>query len=350
MSQKTIELVSAGYFSTIQDRGRHRFRRYGMPACGAADVRSHDFANAILGNSPDAATIECTLNGPTIRFAQRTWFAITGRDPEIHLDGVCVKPWQAHLSERGATLSVRVKTGLRCYIAFEGGIGVPLLMGSRSTYCAASTGGHEGRALKPKDRLVLNPGVAPPGSLACDTSVPVPNQWNPPNYCCERALRVVLGPQHDLFCEEAIETLLSSEYKVTNHSDRMGVRLDGALLKHKSGADIVSDGTLPGAIQVPGHGLPIVLLADCQTTGGYTKIACVISADLPLLAQKAPGESVRFCKVSTDEAIEAARQQAEEVAVFRKMLLEQAKTRAARARHYSVTLHGNVYSVTVEPH
>lgn len=350
MNNRTVRVLEPGFFTTVQDRGRLGYRRFGMPSSGAMDMRALDYSNVLLGNEPGSAGLEATLLGPVLEFLEDTWFSVTGDDCEPTLDGKRVPSWHACLGRKGSVLRTGSSgRGARLYIAFGGGVDTPLVMGSRSTYVAARTGGYLGRALRAGDCLPLGEQRLPPGAIKGDLVVPLPEAWQPPSYADLLPLRVVLGPQADRFTSEAICALSSSEYIVTNDSDRMGYRLSGETLKHTSGADIVSDGTVVGSIQVPGHGQPIVLMADCQTTGGYTKIGCVISTDLPLLAQTLPGRAVRFRAVTVDEAISARRQYALNLHSLQAALANQSITRAQNAKHYILTVSGKAHKITVEP-
>jgi antagonist of KipI len=231
--------------------------------------------------------------------------AVTGADLGARLDGRSVARWESVLVEPGATLTFAgPQDGIRGYLALAGGVDVPTVLGSRSTYTRSKLGGIEGRALAAGDavgvrgaRPVLLGGALHLGEAAR------------PVYGHAHTLRVVLGPQDDRFTPDGIRTFLSSSYSVSPQSDRMGYRLAGPVIQHLRGADIVSDGTPFGAVQVAGDGVPIVLLADRGTAGGYTKIATVIGPDIPRLAQAAPGDTVTFEAVSLAEAYEAVRRQ-----------------------------------------
>ena len=238
--------------------------------------------------------------GPQLKFETDEVIAVTGGDLSPTLDGQPVPSYAALAVKAGQTLRFGApKAGCRAYIAFAGGLDIPLVMGSRSTYMKAAIGGFEGRKLQKGDALGLRAPVAGYANLHQRAIAPefVPR----PVY----TLRVVLGPQDDAFTPEGVATFLSSEYTVTNEFDRMGCRMDGPAIQHKNGGDIISDGIAFGAIQVPGSGKPILMGADRQTTGGYTKIATVISADFRLLAQLKAGDKVRFEAVSVQAAQQA---------------------------------------------
>ena len=283
----------------MQDRGRYGFQRYGVPASGALDAYALRAANLLAGNDDGDAGLEMTVLGPRVRFGAATWFAIAGADLAPMLDGEPVPNWQRVKASAGSVLSFQgARDGMRSYLAVAGGIDVPKLMGSRSTYVKGGFGGLGGRPLRAGDELET---LGAPLEDDFD-EVARPDSFVPPIYGHDHRVRVVLGPQSEAFTQQGVETLLGSEYTVSVQSDRMGYRLDGPAIEHVSGPDIVSDGTSLGAVQVPGNGLPIVLLADRGTTGGYAKIATVVSVDIGRMAQAMPGDAITFEAVSVEEA------------------------------------------------
>jgi antagonist of KipI len=256
-------------------------------------------ANLLVGNPPDAAGLEITFAGPTIRFHRDSLIAVTGADLSPTVDGTEVPGWTAYAVPAGAVLKFgRRRTGLRAYLGVVGGIDVPPVLGSRSTYLRGGFGGYDGRALKNGDRLELGPAPADVRRLAGRS---LPPERRPP-LSAEPTVRVLLGPHDDRFLPEGVETLLAAAYVVAPDSDRMGYRLAGPPLARREPADLVSGGMPLGGVQVPGDGQPIILLSDHQATGGYPLIATVIQADLSLVAQLAPGASLRFRAVSLDDA------------------------------------------------
>ena len=303
-STPTLQIIQPGMLTTVQDKGRFGYQHFGMPVAGAMDAFALRAANLLVGNPDSAAGLEATVLGPQIRFLTETRIAITGADVAPLLDDKPIPMWQSVSAPQGAALTFRrPQDGMRAYLAVAGGIDAPLVMGSRSTYIKAAIGGLDGRPLKAGD--TLSAFQAPPAST--------PTRHMPPDaipaYGGEQTLRVILGPQHSAFTRHGIDTFLNSTYTVSIYSDRMGYRLDGPAIEHKDGADVISDGTSMGAVQVPGDGKPIVLLADRGTTGGYTKIAAVISADLSKIAQAMPGSALKFSAVSIAEAHQALRRQ-----------------------------------------
>jgi antagonist of KipI len=293
----SIIIQSAGMLTTVQDQGRFGYQRYGMPVSGAMDIFSYKLANLLVGNNAQEACLETTITGPEILFTDKGAVAICGADMEPLKNGMPVSMNKTIEIKSGDRLSFRgLKSGCRCYIAFAGGINVPTVMGSRSTYLRAKIGGPGGRALKAGDELPL--GVSEKRIRILE----IPGKLLLP-YKSSQTVRICPGPEINRFGPEGIQQLLTSEYVVTDRSDRMGYRLAGNLIKHKSlTADIISAGISAGTIQIPGDGQPVILMADRQTTGGYSRIANVISADLTLVAQMIPGNHIRFSEISIEEA------------------------------------------------
>lgn len=305
MTVATFEILDPGLLTTVQDRGRYGYQRYGVPVSGAMDQFALRMANLMAGNGQNAAALEATVQGPKIEFHTSTWIAVTGADISPEVDGQPVQMWESLEIEEGSVLEFGdLRDGMRAYIAIRGGIDVPVVMGSRSTYLKGSFGGLEGRALKAGD--ILSTLSADP-----DTALPkrLPKNYTAPVYGGIHRLRVVMGPQDHAFDPNALSKFLTARYRVHPDSDRMGYMLDGSKIEHRESADIVSDGNPNGAVQIHGDGIPRILLADRGTTGGYTKIATVISVDLSGLAQALPGQSVSFRQVTVEEAQEALREQ-----------------------------------------
>ena len=293
-----IEVLDAGLLTTVQDLGRFGCQQYGVPVSGAMDVWALRAANRLVGNDEGAAALESTLAGPVLRFDGPGVIAVTGGDLGARLDGRPMPGWQSVVVPAGVELKFSgARDGMRAYLGVAGGIDVPLVLGSRSTLTRSSLGGHMGRALAAGDRVPVGGRANPLPSAG----LRMPREAVPV-YGHSHILRVVMGPQEDAFTDEGIECFLSETYTLASQSDRVGCRLTGPRIGHRRGADIVSDGTAFGSVQVSGDGMPIVLMADRGTTGGYTKIATVASADLSRLAQAAPGDRVRFVRVGVDEA------------------------------------------------
>ena len=284
-----IIVGKSGWLTTVQDLGRYGYQQYGVPVAGAMDSFSAIVANRLAGNPDNAALLELTLKGPELRFEQDSVIAITGADLSPTINGSSVPLWESIAIQRGSRLSFgKPQSGSRAYLAIAGGIEVPLVLGSRSTHCASETGGFAGRGLKSGD--VLCSGKPGPfiGRLI---GTRLPNQLLP-RYGQSATLRIIPGPQQHFFSERSLSALTAATYTVSPQSDRMGYRLTGQKIARKGSTQFISDGTAMGALQVPPDGQPILLMADRQTTGGYPKIAVVITADLPLAAQLTPGDTI----------------------------------------------------------
>jgi biotin-dependent carboxylase-like uncharacterized protein len=307
---KTLDVLDGGFLTTVQDLGRYGYQRFGVPTSGALDRWSLRAANRLVGNADGAAGLELTLAGPRLAFLVPATIALTGADLGARLDGLPVPRWESVTVRAGAALTFTgPQEGVRAYLAVAGGLDVPVVLGSRSTYVRSKLGGYQGRPLKAGD--ILCAGAEHPVLQGGRRVLPPDAR---PTYGGDHRVRVILGPQDDRFTEAGIRVFLSSRYTVTAHSDRMGSRLTGPVIEHTRGPDLVSDGTPAGAVQVAGDGVPIVLLADRGTAGGYTKIATVISADLPEFAQAAPGDTVRFEAVPVTSAHALLREAEERLA------------------------------------
>jgi biotin-dependent carboxylase-like uncharacterized protein len=308
-----------GIFTTVQDLGRRGWQMQGVPVAGAMDGAALRMGNILVGNGEtpgvrEAAGLEITVAGPRIQVLEgEGCFAVTGGEVGITKNGVPAAPWMAHRLAFGDVIAFSGRA--RAYFCVSGGIDVPIVMGSRSTYTRGKFGGHQGRALRAGDVLVTG---TPSALWAECEGLECPPHLRPIRDL-SAVLRAIPGPQDDFFTEEGLTAFYSSEYVVTNSADRMGYRLEGPTIAHREGADIVSDAVSPGSVQVPGHGQPIAMLADCQTTGGYTKIATICAADIGNLAQRLPGQGVRFEKITLDEAVTLLRQEAGLFAQMRRL-------------------------------
>lgn len=300
-----LEVLDPGLLTTVQDAGRRGWARYGVPPSGSLDEVAFAAANVLVGNPPDAAALEITFTGPTLRVGRECLIAVCGADFELWVGALPVPMWHAVYVRAGRLITFGARqSGARAYLAVSGGIVLPPFLGSQATYLPGGFGGLDGRALRAGDRLPLG---AAPTPNPVQSAGRVWSMDRRPPYTPQPTLRVVLGPQDDYFTAEGIATFLSSAYQLTPEADRMGARLHGPPIAHCGPTGIVSDGVVAGSVQVPPDGQPIVMLADHQTTGGYPKIATVIRADLPLLAQCLPGDSaascvVRFAAVTLAEA------------------------------------------------
>jgi biotin-dependent carboxylase-like uncharacterized protein len=292
-----IRVVDAGPLPliTVQDLGRTGQLRYGIPPSGPMDRDAFVLANRLAGNPDGAAGLECALVGPRFETDAPCAIAVTGAEMVVTVNGEPRPRWSTiHLRAGDQVRIAPAKAGVRGYVAFSGGIDVPVVLGSRATYVRGRLGGLEGRALRKGDTLRLFDAPRPPGRRVVDPPPPDPSP--------EVTVRVVLGPEDERFTDEGIKTFLSSAYEMQQQSDRMGARFKGPRIAHARGHDIVSNGIALGSVQVPGDGQPIVLLVDRQSAGGYTKIATVCSFEIGRLAQVKPGRHVRFEAVSVAEA------------------------------------------------
>lgn len=332
------KVLNKGLLSLIQGGPRIGFQQYGVPVSGAMDDYSLRVANMLVGNDEYEACIESLIIGPTIEFDQRSIIAITGADLGPMLNGISIDMYRSYIVSRGDILSFSgVKNGCRAYIAFGGGIDVPIIMGSKSTYFKGNLGGYKGRELRDDDYIKL---------LKFDGNI---NSILPKKYVKEYdkeiILRAIRGPQDNMFDSKNIKTFYNSVYNITNECDRMGYRLSGNKINHLDGADIVSDGIAFGAIQIPGHGNPIIMMSDRQTVGGYTKIANVISVDLCKLAQGKPGDKVRFKEVDIYEAHRILKRYEDEIAEIKENIK---RFEVISKRFYSINLNGVDYITICE--
>lgn len=306
-----LKVVAGGIQSTLQDLGRPGFRALGVPAGGAMDRFALQAANLLLGNPPGAACIEVLLGGLVLEATADCWIAVCGADLGAYSDGQSLDAWTTVRLQSGATLAFRGRrNGARAYIAIAGGFMVEPVLGSSSTYLPGGWGGHAGRALRSGDRL----------EAADHPRTQQISRWLPPErrpaYSAFPTLRCVAGPHQDAFDAAVFATFWDGAYTVSPASDRMGYRLGGPRIVPEAGGSLPSLGVLPGCVQVPPHGQPILLMADAQTTGGYPVIATVVSADLAVAAQLLPGDRVRFRRVSAVSAHAAARSNAANLAAI----------------------------------
>jgi antagonist of KipI len=294
-----MTVLRPGMLTTVQDLGRWGRQHLGVPVAGPMDWYSHRLANAIVGNPADAAALEITLLGPELSSDAETVCAITGAEFDVTAGGRPVRPSEPFVLGAGERLRfVERVAGSRATLAVAGGFTVPEVLGSRSTSLTSRLGPFGGRALRTGD--VLPFGRAGQASIRHrGRPILLPRGG--------ARVRVMLGPHEDRFTEHATQELARGRYVVTPDSNRMGYRLDGPRLDHAQPHDMLSDATPVGSVQVPGSGAPILLMADRQTTGGYPRIATVITADLPLAGQLAPGDWIEFEACSRSVAIEALR-------------------------------------------
>jgi antagonist of KipI len=311
---KTFEVVAPGPLTTVQDSGRFGYGRYGVPPSGALDTFSLRMANLLVGNPEDEACLEITLFGLKVKILTDVAIAVAGADLQAYCNDKSLNVCTSYKLKKGSVLSFRgIRGGCRSYLAVGGGLYLPEVMGSRSTNLSSRFGGLKGRSLQKGDILFT---ISPHLHFNTEGKT-FPQTWSP-LYSNEWSLRVIFGPQDDQFTQKGKKTFISSPYHVSPHSDRTGIRLTGPIIERSPGVDesIISEGVIPGTIQVPGDAQPIIILTEI-VTGGYRKIATVISADLPLAGQIKPGDTVRFEQVSLDMAYEALQEMEERIKKFR---------------------------------
>ncbi|HVC61935.1 MAG TPA: biotin-dependent carboxyltransferase family protein [Acetobacteraceae bacterium] len=289
-----LRAVAPGPYVTIQDAGRRGWRRFGVAVSGAMDLPALATANALVGNDPDTAALEFAHAGGIWDVAADSCrIAVTGGGFAVSADGVALAPWHSHTLRRGQRLSLGgASDAVWGYLAVARGFDVTPQLGSCATHLRSGLGGIDGCRVAAGDVLPLHAMRAPAGP---ECRVAAPRRASGP-------MRVVLGPQDDFFAPETIAAFLATPWRISHRGDRMGSWLEGPLLTHAHGYNLLSDGLVPGCIQVPGTGQPVVLLMDCQTIGGFPKLATIVTADLPRFAQCRPGSLVSFAAIGIEAA------------------------------------------------
>ena len=335
-----ILFKSGGALTTIQDLGRVGYQQIGMPVAGVMDSYSSRIANILVGNDENAPLIEITLLGPEIEVRGDCFIAVTGADMNASINGVKIAFWKAYKIKSGDIIKLggAVK-GLRSYLAFSGGVAGDIVMESSSTYLKGGIGGFGGRGIKTGDAVKLGEGN--------NETVNELNNSFIPEYEDEIIIRAVQGPHEDKFSEKGIDSFFSQDYAIGARSDRMGIFLEGEALDFSGeSADILSSAILMGSIQVANDGMPIILMADRQTTGGYAQIATVITPDLYKLAQAKPGTKINFQKVTVAEAMQLYKEYEEKF-----VMAKQLKAQAGRLGSFSfknININGAKYSAIIE--
>lgn len=289
-------ILTSGAYTTVQDKGRYGYQQMGVPVSGALDAFAFYAANMLVGNPDNAAALEITIMGPCLEILTDAHIAVTGAEMGMTLNDQPVQGWKSIRVKPGDILNIRqVKSGCRAYLAVSGGIDVPQVMGSRSTYAGGKLGGYKGRPLQEGDMIQCGE-TKPLTKLRQFPSDMIPQ------YPLEIVIRAIPGPQNDFF-HEGLDTIFQSDYMISAKADRMGYRLQGPKIKLREGMpkSIISEPTMPGGVQIPADEQPIILLVE-QTVGGYTKIVTVISTDLPKVAQATPGDTIRFEKITLEKA------------------------------------------------
>ena len=308
-----LEVITPGLMTSVQDRGRFGFQALGISVSGALDPDGFDLANALAGNEAGTGALEIRMLGPTLEVtAESVTVALAGTGAGIEVmspEREVISACRSVTFRKGQVFRIgAIGDSAVCYLAVDGGFDLPDVYGSQSTCMSAGFGGFHGRILEKGDCLPLRKAAA--------ESVSQRILRRPPEPDSSPVIRVIAGPQDDYFSAAGIETFFGTGYTVSQAVNRMGMRLEGAAVAHEKGFNIASDGIVRGAIQVPGNGLPIILMADCQTTGGYPKIATVISTDMPKLGRMMPGADIRFEAVSVEEAEAVAREHHERKAAL----------------------------------
>ena len=304
---KLFSVEKPGLYTTYQDLGRTGYMKFGVPTSGALDRFALEVGNILVGNERGATGLEVTMQGPEL-IAQETFvLAVTGGDLSPMINGNRIPLWKSVLIKKGQVLEFgKPRQGVRAYITISGGFEAEEYMGSTSVYEPAGLG----RRLQARDELFGNPRERKTGTGLSYTEIP--------EYSRDIEVRVVKGPHHEQISANVVEAFFSSTHEVSPQSNRMGYRLSSELETNHDG-DVISDAVPIGGIQLPGNGQPIILLADRQTTGGYTRVGTVIGPDLPLIAQLPPGGTIRFKEVSVDEAQVAAIQLERKLRIWSRM-------------------------------
>ncbi|MDM5327398.1 biotin-dependent carboxyltransferase family protein [Neobacillus sp. CF12] len=294
MNMPIFKVVKPGLQTTVQDLGRYGYRKYGVSPSGAMDTYSLQMGNLLVGNKLGEPVLEVPFIGPVLWALHDVSIAICGGNLSPKINEQAIPLWKSLVIKKGQYLSFgKIIQGARAYISIAGGIQVPQVLASKSTYLTGKFGGLDGRALEKGDILYGHP-LARRNRFLHESLIP--------NYPNELTVSVIMGPHIEKFTSFGVQTFLNDEYILSPQSNRMAFQLNGPIIEHSSGADIISD-TIPlGGIQVPASGRPIILMAEHQTTGGYSRIGTVISTDITRLAQALPGTKIRFKEISIQSA------------------------------------------------
>lgn len=336
-----MRIENGGILTTVQDGGRFGYEQFGVSPSGPMDMRAMNTANILVGNHMNESCLEMTIMGPQIRFTGNAVIALTGADMKPAINGRTVSMYRAVAVQSGDVLKLgTAQSGCRAYLAAAGGLDIPELMGSKCTMVGNGFGGYRGRKLQKDDEIgfVKNVSVLP--NMQARWALPDRYQAG------EHVLRVIMGPQDDMFTEKGINSFLGGAYKVGQEFDRMGYRLEGPVIEHKEDGNIISDGVVTGSVQVPTAGRPIVMLAEHQTIGGYTKMATVITVDLPVIGQCRAGDAIRFRAVTVDEAQKLYEAYYQEMEALQKRM--ETPSAYLPPRNFTVTIGEKVYQVQVE--
>lgn len=301
----SMSVIKPGLLTSIQDLGRKGYQQHGVIVSGAMDPYSLRIANMLVGNKEGEGALEITLMGPTLKVEKDCLIAITGGDLTPTVNGQVVPMWRPIFLKKDAILAFGgCRSGCRTYLSVAGGFNIPSVMNSKSTYLKGGLGGYKGRALQAGDEIEINAESPSQEKRAFNDFSTVKWFVNGKDFMPESkpVIRFIQGSQYEFFANSSKDDFEKESFKVSNQSDRMGYRVSGPSMDFKEKRDLLSEAVTNGSIQVPPDGNPIILLADSQTTGGYPKIAQVITADIPFIAQVKPGESIQFSRVTLREA------------------------------------------------
>ncbi len=351
-----FKVLKPGMLTSVQDLGRWGYQASGVPVAGAMDLPALRMGNAIVGNPEGEAALEVTFMGPELVVSGEGLAVFAGAELGFSVNGKHIGSWTAIVLHDNDAISFSGPRGKGCRgcLCVAGGIDIPMIMGSRSTYMRAKIGGYEGRSLKIGDVVK----IGEPNILwKRNDGFTLPEEMRP-DYDPDKPLLILTGLQESAFTDEGLKTLFGSEYTISNESDRMGCRFDGPdKVQHKeAGADIVSDAIPLGAVQIPGHGMPIAMLADRQTTGGYTKIGVLTPASIQKLVQRMPGMKVHFARATMEEAVgelRAVKESVEKIKKLRASWVSRAVNNDVYivdplASEFKLTVNGKTYNVKCE--
>ena len=354
----SFQVTKPGMMTTIQDLGRTGYQKFGVSQSGAMDKISLMAANALVGNDLDAAGLECMIIGPELQFEEDQIIAITGADISPAINGKSVDMYTPIRIKSGDCLQfAQIKKGCRAYIAFAGGLEADKVMGSMSTDQKLGIGGIDGKKLDAWDRIHVKNDEIESVSGVSLSSVKMTGEEKELLMTAEPQrtengsviIDVVKGPQFDQFKSEGIETFFGSDYEITPDSNRMGIRLNGEKIEQLGDGNIISDGIAEGAVQVPSSGMPIIMMADRQTTGGYCKIANVISTDIGKLSQCMPGTKTRFREVSVEDAQAKYKQCLQLIRRIREEAVQKRESDVRSGHRYRITVGSKIFDVEVIP-
>lgn len=334
-----IKIINPGFLTTIQDNGRIGYQQFGVPISGAMDIYSLQLANILVDNDKNEACLEMTMIGAQIEFNFDTAISITGANMSPEINFIKINMYETIYVKKGDVLRMsNAKDAARSYLSISGGFDIPKVLGSKSTYLRGKIGGYKGRKIKFGDEIVINE----KHELPISKRIPLNMK---PNYKNFETIRVIQGPEEEAFKSKGIKTFFENVYIITNQSDRMGYKLKGKKIKHRTKPDIISAGISLGTIQVPGNGQPMVMLQDKQTTGGYTRIANVITVDIPVFGQLKAGDKIKFEKIELLDAQKLSIKKENEIDNLINAFKREGKE---GTRCFSMLINGVKYNVTID--